>query len=76
MTEQNPVVLLCGHTWHIVESSRGSRVALCGHKLEDRRAHSRLQTIGRQVVCSNCLDLFDDQFPPPPQRDNPKAASI
>lgn len=58
----NPVVLLSGDAWHIVESSRGSEYALCGRRLADRRAHSRLRTIGRENVCHDCLRLYD-----PPQ---------
>lgn len=57
----NPVVLLSGEDWHIVESSRGSEYGLCGWRLNDRRAHSRLRTIGRENVCRDCLRLFEQQ---------------
>jgi hypothetical protein len=56
--ESNPVVLLTADTWHIVEHSRQSDVALCGKKINDRRAHSRLNTIGRENLCRKCLSLF------------------
>lgn len=58
MNETNPVVLLSGETWHIVESSRGSKVALCGKKIGERRAHSRLRTIGAENVCAACRAIF------------------
>lgn len=57
--EQNPIVLLSGDRWHIVEHSRRSDKGLCGRSLTDRRAHSRLRTVGRDHVCPNCLTLFD-----------------
>lgn len=56
--ETNPVVLLSSNTWHIVEHSRESYVAWCGKKITDRRAHSRLNTIGRENLCPKCLSLF------------------
>lgn len=62
--ESNPVVLLCGDVWHIVESSRASRRALCGAELRDRRAHSRLHTVGREHICPVCLRLNDEQQSP------------
>lgn len=59
-TETNPVVLLSGDTWHIVAHSRESYVARCGKKIVDRRAHSRLNTIGRENLCPKCLALFSE----------------
>lgn len=56
----NPVVLLSGDTWHIVEHSRESYVAWCGKKITDRRAHSRLNTIGQENLCPICLTLFSE----------------
>jgi hypothetical protein len=56
--EINPVVLLMADTWHIVKHSRRSDVALCGKKINGRRAHSRLNTIGRKNLCPTCLSLF------------------
>lgn len=56
-SESNPVVLLSGDVWHIVERSRGSDYALCGRRLSDRRAHSRLRTVGRDHICPACLAL-------------------
>lgn len=61
--DANPVVLLSGDSWHIVESSRGSEYAICGRRLADRRAHSRLQTVGREHICRDCLRLFEQQSP-------------
>ena len=58
--ETNPVVLLSGATWHIVEHSRESYVAWCGKKITERRAHSRLKTIGQENLCSQCLRLFSE----------------
>ncbi|CUS03322.2 protein of unknown function [Candidatus Promineifilum breve] len=55
MIEENPVVMLCGVMWHVVESGRASTVALCGRVLRDCRAHSRLKTVGRGNVCLGCL---------------------
>lgn len=55
MVEQNPVVMLCGGVWHIVESGRAATVGLCGRALRDCRAHSRLKTVGRANVCPACL---------------------
>jgi hypothetical protein len=57
-SETNPVVLLTDDTWHIVVHSRESYVAWCGKKIADRRAHSRLNTIGRDNLCPTCLALF------------------
>ncbi len=56
--ETNPVVLLTEDTWHIVAHSRESYMAWCGQKITDRRAHSRLSTIGRENLCPECLSLF------------------
>jgi hypothetical protein len=58
--ETNPVVLLSGNTWHIVEHSRESYVAWCGQKITDRRAHARLNTIGQENLCPKCLRLFSE----------------
>lgn len=57
-TEANPVVLLSANTWHIVEHSRRSKTSLCGRSLQDRRAHSRLKTVGSEHICPKCIDLF------------------
>ena len=57
----NPVVMLDSNVWHIVESSRTSTVALCGKPLRQPRAHSCLQTVGREHVCSDCLRVSDDR---------------
>jgi hypothetical protein len=57
--DANPVVLLSGDIWHIVESSRQSAVALCGRPIRERRAHSRLKTVGREHVCPACLIAYD-----------------
>lgn len=58
MTEQNPVVLLSGGVWHVVEDGRTAQVALCGQPLRDRQAHSRLRTIGPQNLCEKCRTLL------------------
>ncbi|MCA9919462.1 MAG: hypothetical protein KC445_15995 [Anaerolineales bacterium] len=58
--DTNPVVLLSGDTWHIVAHSRESYVAWCGKKITDRRAHSRLNTIGQKNLCPKCLKLFSE----------------
>ena len=50
MDTTNPVVMLNANVWHIVESGRKSDVALCGQALRERRAHSRLRTVGREHV--------------------------
>lgn len=63
MDEKNPVVLLTNDTWHIVESSRGSRIGLCGQAIRERRAHARLRTVGAAHICPRCLALFEAQFP-------------
>jgi hypothetical protein len=52
--------LLTEDAWHIVEHSRESYVAWCGKKITDRRAHSRLKTIGRKNLCPKCLALFSE----------------
>jgi hypothetical protein len=59
--EKNPVVLLNGRTWHIVEHSRSSQQALCGQALRDRRAHSRLRTIGRENLCPACRKSWQEE---------------
>ena len=58
----NPVVLLSNDSWHIVEHSRDSYVAWCGKKITDRRAHSRLNTIGHENLCPTCLSLFSQSY--------------
>lgn len=58
----NPVVLLSGERWHIVEHSRRSDRGLCGRPLSDRRAHSRLKTVGREHVCPACLKLLEKRL--------------
>lgn len=55
MDKNNPVVMLCGKVWHIVESGHESEMGACGRALRERRAHSRLLTIGRENVCPVCL---------------------
>ena len=52
--ENNPVVMLNGTVWHIVEDGRSAIIAYCGKNLHDKRAHSRLRTIGETAVCLNC----------------------
>lgn len=64
MKEQNPVVMLSATVWHIVETGRDADVALCGRPLRDRRAHSRLKTVGRKHVCPDCLRALDRQPQP------------
>lgn len=59
MDERNPVVMLNAGVWHIVESGRASTIALCGRELRERRAHSRLRTVGREHVCADCLRRMD-----------------
>jgi len=59
--ESNPVVLLTGNTWHIVEHSRRSANALCGQAIHERRAHARLRQVGEANVCPRCLTLFKGQ---------------
>ena len=63
MDTPNPVVMLNAGVWHIVESGRASDVALCGQPLRERRAHSRLRTVGREHVCPDCLRVLDRQGP-------------
>jgi len=63
MEEENPVVLLSENVWHVVAHSRTSRQALCGKRLVNRQAHSRLRTIGVSHLCPKCrklLGLEDD----------------
>lgn len=60
--EPNPVVLLSDGVWHIVESSRASAVCLCGRPIGERRAHSRLRTIGADHVCPRCLAAHQQQL--------------
>ena len=57
----NPVVMLNANVWHIVESGRASDVALCGLPLRQRRAHSRLRTVGREHVCPACLEAQEKE---------------
>ncbi|MCB8982786.1 MAG: hypothetical protein H6659_03080 [Ardenticatenaceae bacterium] len=56
--ETNPVVLLTGNTWHIVEHSRRSATAVCGQAIHERRAHARLKQVGEANICPRCLKLF------------------
>ena len=58
MDETNPVVLLTGNTWHIVEHSRRSPAALCGKNIQERRAHARLKKVGIKKICPKCRQLF------------------
>ena len=58
MEENNPVVLLSGSTWHIVEHSRKAKVALCGKTIVDRRAHARYKQVGATNICPKCVKLF------------------
>ncbi|HFQ93066.1 MAG TPA: hypothetical protein ENK32_03585 [Anaerolineae bacterium] len=58
MDEQNPVVLLSGGKWHIVTDSRRSETALCGQRIQDRRAHTRLSNVGLAHVCRQCAQLW------------------
>ncbi len=60
----NPVVMLSATVWHIVETGRAADVAFCGRPLRDRRAHSRLKTVGREHVCPDCLRVLDRQPQP------------
>lgn len=60
MDEKNPVVLLTGNTWHIVEHSRRSSLALCGRPIHDRRAHARLKQVGVENICRDCVKLWSD----------------
>lgn len=60
-TVDNPVVMLNAHVWHIVESGRASDVALCGRPLREKRAHSRLRTVGREHVCPDCLRVLEKE---------------
>lgn len=55
----NPVVLLSENVWHIVDDSRRSKTGLCGRKLTQRQAHSRLRTIGLNRVCPHCRQLYN-----------------
>ena len=61
MDTTNPVVMLNANVWHIVESGRASDVALCGAPLRERRAHSRLHTVGREHVCPDCLRALEKE---------------
>lgn len=58
MDEKNPVVLLSGGKWHIVENSRRSETAVCGQRIQDRRAHARLSNVGRERICRQCAQLW------------------
>jgi hypothetical protein len=58
MEENNPVVLLSGDTWHIVEHSRKAKVALCGKAIGSRQAHARFKKVGAENVCPKCVKLF------------------
>ncbi len=56
--EQNPVVLLNGSVRHVVEDGRRSEQALCGQKLTERRAHTRLKRVGLARSCPRCRHLL------------------
>jgi hypothetical protein len=58
--DQNPVILLSAGKWHIVEHSRRSETALCGQKITNRMAHTRLKTAGEHNVCPKCLKIFNE----------------
>ncbi len=60
MDANNPVVMLNAGVWHIVESGRASDTGLCGLPLRERRAHSRLRTVGRDHVCPACLRAYEE----------------
>lgn len=59
--ENNPIVLLSGDQWHIVDDSRQSTLARCGQPIRQRRAHSRLKTIGLENLCPKCRVLVEEQ---------------
>lgn len=59
MEENNPVVLLSGGVWHIVEHSRQAKAALCGKPLSDRQAHARYKQVGATNICPKCVKLFE-----------------
>ncbi len=61
MDEQNPVLLLSGSKWHIVADSRRSETALCGQRIQDRRAHTRLSNVGLTHVCRPCARLWQNR---------------
>lgn len=63
--ETNPVVLLTGDTWHIVEHSRRSAVALCGKSIGERRAHARVSNVGLENVCPRCAKLWQQTLEAP-----------
>jgi len=65
MDANNPVVMLNAGVWHIVESGRAADTALCGAPLRERRAHSRLRTVGRDHVCPACLRAHEAAASPP-----------
>ena len=44
----------------LVESGRASDTGLCGLPLRERRAHSRLRTVGRDHVCPACLRAYEE----------------
>ena len=60
--ETNPVVILSGDVWHIAENGRSSTIAHCGKPLRDRRAHSRLSTVGLPHICPACLQRYRQDF--------------
>ncbi|MCA9960065.1 MAG: hypothetical protein R3E31_05145 [Chloroflexota bacterium] len=66
MNEPNPVVLLSDNVWHIVEHSRRSEYALCGKRLAQRQAHSRLNTVGHDHICRKCWQLHATTNEAPP----------
>lgn len=61
MDEINPVVLLTGNIWHIVEHSRRSPAALCGKNIQDRQAHARLNKVGVENICPKCRQRFEEK---------------
>jgi hypothetical protein len=61
--EENPVVILLEDGWHVAEDGRRATVAFCGKRLRERRAHSRLKTVGEIHVCAECLAAWREQNP-------------
>jgi hypothetical protein len=60
MDESNPVVMQISGRWHIVEHSRRSTVTLCGQKISQRGAHTRLSVAGEKNACPRCLQIFKE----------------
>ncbi len=61
MEEPNPIVLLTGDVWHIVEHSRRATAARCGQPIRDGRAHARLKQVGVENVCRECVRLWQPE---------------